>query len=405
MRSRPYQNDPTLRPRCYLAGPMTGLPGYNFPAFIRATELLRKSGYEVISPVELDWAVYDYANPTFPSVEDVEAAGFDIHDTMRRDITAILSVDQVVLLPGWEKSSGVQKELSVAGFIGIPAYTYNEYHTERKFPFFYLTPTNSALAAEPVCNDPSHSEPFACHRQAEGGFVCESTIQLERLLARPDARKDESSFTAIPGPQNFGRQPFGSPGRLTQPVIDAMKKDAGFLTDRLAERHSKIQFNDSGMNREEYLDHMGKVADQQMPPDDTVQRLEGGPFPHPTVAFADEGVNPKDLLGLKKPPLRLVPAAAIIYMSRVMALGAEKYGPYNWRTKKIRRTVYLEAAMRHMIQALDGEDLDPESGMPHEAHAAACMGILLDALATGNLVDDRPTPGAAAELIRELTLA
>jgi hypothetical protein len=113
--------------------------------------------------------------------------------------------------------------------------------------------------------------------------------------------------------------------------------------------------------------------------------------------------NPKDLLGLKKPPLRLVPAAFLLFVSRVMGLGAVKYGPYNWRTKKVRRTVYIEAAMRHLLCALDGEDLDPESGQPHEAHAAACMAIVLDALATGNLIDDRPEPGAAAELIAHLT--
>lgn len=117
----------------------------------------------------------------------------------------------------------------------------------------------------------------------------------------------------------------------------------------------------------------------------------------------DLGTNPKDLLGMKKPPLRLLPAAALIYMSRVMGLGAKKYGPYNWRGKKIKLTVYLEAAMRHVLQKLDGEDLDPESNQPHEAHAMACMAILLDALATGNLVDDRPTPGAASRLLAELT--
>lgn len=113
--------------------------------------------------------------------------------------------------------------------------------------------------------------------------------------------------------------------------------------------------------------------------------------------------NPKDLIGLRKPPLRLIPASALIYLSKVMGLGAAKYGPYNWREKKVRRTVYLEAAMRHILQALDGEDIDPESGVPHEAHAMACMAIVLDALATGNLVDDRPIKGVAARLIVELT--
>jgi dATP/dGTP diphosphohydrolase len=116
-----------------------------------------------------------------------------------------------------------------------------------------------------------------------------------------------------------------------------------------------------------------------------------------------EGVNPKDLLGLKKPPIRLVPPAGIVKVSRVFALGAKKYGPYNWRDYSVRYTVYLEAAMRHIMSALDGEEIDPESGQPHTAHAAACMLIVLDAATTGNLVDDRPKPGATARVIQELT--
>jgi hypothetical protein len=113
--------------------------------------------------------------------------------------------------------------------------------------------------------------------------------------------------------------------------------------------------------------------------------------------------NPKDALGLRKPPLRLIPAPALLYLSRVMGLGAVKYGPYNWRGKPVRFTVYLEAAMRHILSALDGENIDPESHMPPEAHAMACMAIILDARATGNLIDDRPPPGAAEKLIAELT--
>jgi hypothetical protein len=44
--------------------------------------------------------------------------------------------------------------------------------------------------------------------------------------------------------------------------------------------------------------------------------------------------NPKDAFGLKKPPLRLIPAAALLYMARVFGLGATKYGPYNWRRSR-----------------------------------------------------------------------
>jgi hypothetical protein len=119
--------------------------------------------------------------------------------------------------------------------------------------------------------------------------------------------------------------------------------------------------------------------------------------------MSEDQTNPKDRLGSLKPQLSLVPAAATIYEAKVFALGARKYGAYNWRTKKVRHTIYLEAALRHILSALDGEDVDPESGCPHEAHARACMGIILDAKATGNLIDDRPTKGAAGRLIAELT--
>lgn len=86
-----------------------------------------------------------------------------------------------------------------------------------------------------------------------------------------------------------------------------------------------------------------------------------------------------------------------------MELGAAKYGAYNWRSKKVRRMVYLAAALRHLAADLDGEEIDSESGQPHLAHALACMAILLDARSTGNLIDDRPPKGAAAQTIRDTT--
>lgn len=116
----------------------------------------------------------------------------------------------------------------------------------------------------------------------------------------------------------------------------------------------------------------------------------------------DDKTNPKDILGLLKVPLRLVPSSLCIYVAKVMALGAVKYGPYNWRDKKVRRTVYLEAALRHILQALDGEDEDDESHQPHEAHVASCMGIILDAKACDCLIDDRPHKGPAGRLIKEM---
>ncbi len=113
--------------------------------------------------------------------------------------------------------------------------------------------------------------------------------------------------------------------------------------------------------------------------------------------------NPKDRSGEGKPPLHLIPPAAEILEAVVMGLGAKKYGPFNWRSANVRATIYIAAAKRHMAQWLDGQDDDPESGVSHLAHARACLGILLDAQATGHLVDDRPVPGAAPQLIVQHT--
>lgn len=95
----------------------------------------------------------------------------------------------------------------------------------------------------------------------------------------------------------------------------------------------------------------------------------------------------------------------MVILSRVMALGAAKYGPYNWRDNSVAGSVYVSAAERHLASWFDGESIDPESGVSHLGHAMACMAIILDAEATGNLIDDRPKPGATSRLIKELTVA
>jgi dATP/dGTP diphosphohydrolase/uncharacterized protein DUF4406 len=115
-------------------------------------------------------------------------------------------------------------------------------------------------------------------------------------------------------------------------------------------------------------------------------------------------INPKDLLGVTKPQLDLVPSSLIIHVAKAMENGAAKYGPYNWRDKKVRATIYIAAAQRHLLSLLDGEDFAQDSGVHHAAHAAACMGIILDALECDCLIDDRPTKGNAAAIIERLTV-
>jgi hypothetical protein len=117
----------------------------------------------------------------------------------------------------------------------------------------------------------------------------------------------------------------------------------------------------------------------------------------------EDQTNPKDRVGIHKPQLDLVSPASLIYEALAMQDGASKYGPWNWRKKKVKASIYYAACLRHLLAWMDGEEAAEDTGLPHLAHAKACLGILIDAVETGNLVDDRPSPGRAGELIREHT--
>lgn len=96
--------------RVYIAGPMTGLPAFNFPAFHAAAAQLRAAGYEVENPAE---------NP-------VPACGGTWLGYMRMAIAQVATVDAVVLLPGWEGSKGARIERDLAIGLGLGVMTLRE---------------------------------------------------------------------------------------------------------------------------------------------------------------------------------------------------------------------------------------------------------------------------------------
>lgn len=83
----------------------------------------------------------------------------------------------------------------------------------------------------------------------------------------------------------------------------------------------------------------------------------------------------------KKSRLDLIPPKGLLEVGHVMRFGAEKYGEHNWKLfakEEGWKGRYLAAAMRHLVAILDGEELDPESGLHHAAHAASNTLMLLD---------------------------
>lgn len=78
-----------------------------------------------------------------------------------------------------------------------------------------------------------------------------------------------------------------------------------------------------------------------------------------------------------KPPWHLLPWGPVSAVVAVLAFGARKYAPDNWQRVPQPRERYFSAAQRHLVRWRLGERADPESGLPHLAHAVCCLLFLL----------------------------
>lgn len=96
-----------MKKKLYVSGPMRGYKNFNFPAFERATKLLRVAGYEVVSPHEMDLA--DGFNP-----KGEEPKGKELGKMLLRDAEAVLECDGVAMLDGWGDSAGAKWECALA---------------------------------------------------------------------------------------------------------------------------------------------------------------------------------------------------------------------------------------------------------------------------------------------------
>jgi hypothetical protein len=106
-------------PRCYLSGPMTGLPYFNFPAFEKGAEILRSAGWFVYSPRENDLEKGIAPDPEGRPL----ARPVPFKNLMRDDLWQVCDSDAVFVLPGWEYSAGAEIEVWVAHRVGVPVYS------------------------------------------------------------------------------------------------------------------------------------------------------------------------------------------------------------------------------------------------------------------------------------------
>lgn len=92
-----------------------------------------------------------------------------------------------------------------------------------------------------------------------------------------------------------------------------------------------------------------------------------------------------------KPPMDLLDRKALEGLAEVLEFGALKYSRENWRGGIAYRRL-IAAAMRHLLAISDGEDMDPESGLPHVDHLGCCWMFLSNMMKTRPELDDRHKP-------------
>ena len=111
--------------RIYIAGPMSGVELYNFPAFFDAALRLLEEGFDPINPAEKE-----SFNNGFPNLEAIPEDWGGLSETVspgdiiKRDFHEVLEVDCLALLPDWQHSTGAMVEALMAVQAQIPVFLY-----------------------------------------------------------------------------------------------------------------------------------------------------------------------------------------------------------------------------------------------------------------------------------------
>jgi hypothetical protein len=92
--------------RVCLAGPMTGLPEYNYQAFRSVAAQWRADGHDVLDPSQ-----------KFNGRTDLP---YEVY--IKASIIDVLSADALAVLPGWNDSKGASLEHAIASALGYPIY-------------------------------------------------------------------------------------------------------------------------------------------------------------------------------------------------------------------------------------------------------------------------------------------
>ena len=97
--------------KLYIAGPMSGLPDFNYPAFFKAADLLGAASYDTINPAR---------------TEGREGCSSWL-DFMRLSLIDIAACDGIATLDGHQNSRGARIETRLAWDLDLPCRSVDEW--------------------------------------------------------------------------------------------------------------------------------------------------------------------------------------------------------------------------------------------------------------------------------------
>lgn len=121
-----------------------------------------------------------------------------------------------------------------------------------------------------------------------------------------------------------------------------------------------------------------------------------------TTAENSKLTNPKDALGSDKLPIHLWPPSATAFGCIGLVNGMTKYGRANWRDAGVRASIYVDACKRHLDDWFEGNESDPDDGVHNLSAAIACIAIVIDAMVSNKLNDDRNYNGSGYRKARAM---
>jgi hypothetical protein len=314
---------------------MRGIPWFNFPAFDRATELLRAAGHQVCNPAERDRDKHgDRVNnsPTGDLADLDPDLKFDLRETLAWDLAWIAEhADGIAVLPGWENSKGANAEVALARALGLLVAPVED----------YLSPV--------IVNEP-------------------------RQEHKPEM-PSMADFDALVG--TFGSAPatdYAGALRVEPEQVTGAKRN-GRLSRRI-----EVPLDERSARVEEPVDV--RLHDVSLL--EKLQPIQTGEVRTVSVTGGEKG--------MKVQRYDLLPNGPLAQLATLYGRGAEKYAERNWE-RGYEWSKSFAAAERHLRAHWAGEDIDPEMGVPHVIcaawHCFAMAQFLSDPGRYGQF-DDRP---------------